>query len=85
MKALLVNLAPLLINAAERILDELVEGDKLTKDVVKGLKIGYVAGKLYLQEIVDNTETDLDNDGLESFFTIVEDTLKEAGEAVPVV
>jgi hypothetical protein len=85
MKALLVNLAPLLINAAERILDELVEGEKLTKDVVKGLKIGYVAGKLYLQEIVDNTETDLDNDGLESFFTIVEDTLKEAGEAVPVV
>jgi hypothetical protein len=85
MNTLLTNLAPLLINGAERILDELVEGEKLTKGAIKALKLGYVAGKLYLQEIVDNTETDLDNDGLNSFFVIVEDTLKEAGAAVPVV
>ena len=85
MNVLLANLAPLLINAAERILDEVVPGETLKPNAIKGIKLGYVAGKLFLQEVVDNSETDLDNDALESFFEVAEDTLKEANQTDPVV
>ena len=76
-------LAPLLISAAKQIIDALVPGDKLTSDAIKGIKTGYVAAKLWLPKVVNDSANTYDNEGLEMFLSLCEDTLTEAGEPVP--
>ena len=82
---ILETLAPLLISAAEQILDAIVKGESLSLDQINGLKVGYVAAKLYLPKVVANTKTTYDDEALETFLALVEDTLAEAGEDIPVV
>jgi hypothetical protein len=82
---ILQTLAPLIINAAQEIADRIIDGEKLTPDAIKGLKAGYFLGKLYLQDVVNKTVTTIDNEGLESFFELVEDIFKEANVTIPVV
>ena len=82
---ILETLAPLLISAAKQVIDAIVKGDELSLDQINGIKVGYVAAKLYLPKVVADTANTYDDEGLETFLALAEDTLAEAGEAVPVV
>jgi len=85
MNPILETLAPLLITAAKQILDAVIPGDKLSDDQVSGIVVGYVAAKRFLVKVVANSTNTYDDEALEAFFVLAEDTLTEAGEEIPVV
>lgn len=77
------KMAPVIIKGAEKLIDGLVSGEAIGTDAVKGIKAGYALANIYLQEIVANTETQLDDEGLAAFLKLCEDTADEGGFSLP--
>jgi len=77
------SMAPIAIRAGEKLIDGVVAGEKVGTDAVKGIKAAYALSHIYLDEIVANTETKLDDQGLVAFQKLCEDTAQEGGFTLP--
>lgn len=73
------------IPIAQGLADNFVAGENLNKDQKQGLYIAYVAAKVYGDDIVESTENEYDDVGLEALADFCADTLEEAGIIVPVI
>ena len=78
---LVAMLLQLVGNAA----DELVKGEELGKDGLKLIVLAYTAAKLYDNEAVKKTETQLDDEALEKLIAILEDTMQDANITFPIL
>ena len=68
---------PLLITGLTPILDGFIKGERLTPTQQKMVQQVYSAAVIWGEDAVNTTETDLDNEGLETFKALCEDTAKE--------
>ncbi len=78
-------LTPILIRGAKAAIDSAVKGEELSEDQVKGIQSGYVMAKIWLRDVVADTDNTYDDAGLEVFFTSCEDTAKEGDFDLPYV
>ena len=76
---LLPALIPILINAAEKILDTVIEGGTLNNEMVGVVKVAYFAAKEFEDNIVTNPDNEYTDELLAAFYTLAEDTAQEAG------
>jgi len=68
---------PILITGISPILDGVIKGERLNSTQQKMVQQIYSAALIWGEDAVNNTETDLDNQGLEAFKALCEDTAKE--------
>ena len=78
------TLAPLLIEAAKQILDAVVPGDELSDDQKKGIMTGYSMANIWLKDLAAVTPNQVDDQAVESFIALCEDTAQEGGFVLPV-
>ena len=83
--AALPMLVPLVIRGAKSALDSYVDGEDLSEDQVKGIKSGYAMGKIWLIDVVADTDNTYDDAGLAAFFESCEDVAGEGGFDLPTI
>lgn len=67
------------IDMAKRVIDEQVAGEVLDERAQKIVRSGYFEAKNWLREIVKQSETKIDDKGLETFLALCKDTANEGG------
>jgi len=77
-------LIKLLMQLLGQVLDQLVPGEKLSKDQKKAVRTLYYLGDEWGDDFVATTPTDLDNEGLEKIKATCEDTAEEGHFELPV-
>ena len=85
LSAALPMLVPLVIRGAKSAIDSFVKGEEMSEDQVKGIQSGYVMGKIWLRDVVADTDNTYDDDGLKLFFESCEDTAREGEFVLPTV
>ena len=78
-------LSPIIIRAAKSAIDAAVKGENLSEDQVKGIQSGYCMGKIWLRDVVADTDNTYDDDGLKLFFESCEDVAKEGEFVLPTI
>lgn len=78
-------LVPLVIRGAKSAIDSYVKGEELSEDQVKGIQSGYVMGKIWLRDVVADTDNTYDDAGLQAFFESCEDAAGEGEFLLPTV
>ncbi|KKN73959.1 hypothetical protein LCGC14_0395240 [marine sediment metagenome] len=78
-------LAPVFIRGAKSAIDARVKGEELSEDQVKGIQSGYALAKVWLRDVVEDTDNNYDDRGLELFFETCEDTAEEGGFQLPTI
>ncbi len=76
-------LIKLLMQLLGQVLDQLVPGDKLSKDQKKAVRTLYYLGDEWGDDFVAITPTDLDNEALEKIKVTCEDTADEGQFELP--
>ncbi len=76
-------LIKLLMQLLGQVLDQLVPGDKLSKDQKKAVRTLYYLGDEWGDDFVAITPTDLDNEALEKIKATCEDTADEGQFELP--
>jgi len=79
-----VAIAPIL-GAAGHLADTAVDGAKLGKKSKQALWTAFNIIMVHGDDIVESTENEYDNQGLEALASFCQDTLAEAGITVPVI
>jgi hypothetical protein len=77
-------LIKLLMQLLGQVLDQIIPGEKLSKDQKKAIRTLYYLGDEWGDDFVATTPTDLDNEALEKIKTTCEDTADEGGFVLPV-
>lgn len=85
LSAALPMLVPLVIRGARSAIDSYVDGEGLSEDQVKGIQSGYCMAKIWLRDVVADTDNTYDDEGLKLFFESCEDTAKEGEFTLPTV
>jgi|GEM_PF-2763505 len=75
---------PILIQAAEQLLDKLVPGERLTELARKIVRSAYFESKNWAAEAAANSKTTVDDAVLLSFWRQCEDAAEEGGFELPV-
>lgn len=76
---------PILIEAAEAVIDKLVPGERLAPTAQKLVKSAYIESKIWAAEAAANSLTTVDDQVLTSFWSLAEDTAKEGEFELPVL
>ena len=74
-----------LISTAMALLDKAVAGETLEKREIKIVQQAYVSTKIWLKELVENSETKRDDKFYNAFIELCEDTAAEGGWPLPVL
>jgi hypothetical protein len=78
MKKIIEDLLPMLINLVTTAIDALIPGENLSVDQVKAVKSAYELAKIWGPAYVASTTNTMDDEGLQAFLKLCEDTLAEA-------
>ena len=78
-------LAPVFIRGAKSAIDARVKGEELSEDQVKGIQSGYAIAKVWLRDIVMDTDNTYDDKVLIMFFESCEDAASEGGFQLPTI
>ena len=76
---------PLLLKAAQSIVDSQVDGAEMNKDQRQIVYTAYVVGNVWGDDFVESTENTYDDEALNALMESCADLLLEAGVAVPVI
>ena len=82
---LLEKALPIVLSGAKKIADAKVDGALLNKDQKQALYAGYVVIQVYGDDLVESTENEFDDAGLDALAEFCVDTLDEAGVTVPII
>ena len=74
-----------LISAAKPVIDKLVAGETLEPREIKIVQQAYISTKIWLKELVENSETTRDDKFYHAFIELCEDTAAEGGWPLPVL
>ena len=74
---------PIVLSGAKSLADSQVDGLDLNEDQRKAFYSAYVEINVWFDDIVNDTENEYDNAGLEALSEFLADTLQEAGIDVP--
>ena len=78
-------LIKMLIQLLAQIIDQLVPGEKLTRNQKKAVRLTSYLGQDWGKDAVEDTETDLDDEGLATAMAQCQDIANEGGFALPIV
>ena len=74
---------PLILKVVKALADSQIDGATLNKDQKQALYSGYVVINTWFDDLVESTENEYDNAGLEVLSDFCADKLAEAGIVVP--
>lgn len=74
---------PLILKSANSMLDSGVNGASLNHDQRKLLYTAYVVASVWGPDIVESTDNTYDDDALDSFLSLIEDTADEGSITLP--
>ena len=76
-------LIPVVMKALGKVVDDLVPGEKLSADQIKGVRTFYFLAHEWGKDAVESTSTDIDDAVLGKTIQLCEDTAEEGGFALP--
>ena len=76
-------LIKMLIQVLTQVLDKIIPGESLSDDQVKGVRTLWFLGHEWGLDAVADTETELDDDGLQAIFQLCQDTADEGKFSLP--
>ena len=80
---MLKSLMPIIIKIAKQAIDAFAKGEDVGTDGIKGIQTGYMVAKIWLRDIVAETENTYDDEVLTAFIALCEDTAAEGSFPLP--